>query len=98
MPKRINAFECHDFYCINCGHKGIPITRQSGHKRGTGHRKLLYCPFCKHTVNHIEVSNEFEAKEFMEAFLNGAFAEEAALELQYETEHPKYQNVLRGLK
>ncbi len=98
MPKRMNSFECHDFYCINCGKKGIPITRQVGHKRGQLHRKLLYCPYCKHTVNHIEVSNEYERQEFLENFLAGNYKEEAELELAFEAQHPKFQNFLKELK
>lgn len=98
MPKSMRAFETHDFYCINCGKKGIPISRQNGHKREAFHRKWMYCPNCKHTVNHIECRTQEEKEQFMADFLVGKYQEEAALELAYEQEHPKYQNILKGLK
>lgn len=98
MPRQIRAFETHDFYCINCGKKGIPISRQSGHKRGAFHRKWMYCPNCKHTVNHVECRTQEEKEQFMADFLAGKYKEEAELELNYEKEHPKYQNILKGMK
>lgn len=98
MPKRLNAFETHDFYCINCGKKGIPISRQQGHRREAFHRKSMYCPYCKHTVNHIECRTYEEKQQFMVDFLAGKFKEEAALSLAYEQEHPKFQNIIKELK
>lgn len=98
MPKRTNQFDTHDFYCINCGEKGIPLTRQQSHQRGSFHRKLMYCWHCKHTVNHIECRNESERLKFIEKFLAGDYRKEAEEELKYEAEHPRFQNILRELK
>lgn len=67
----------HDFYCINCGHKSIPIMRNSGHTHASKHRKRLYCPFCKIEVNHIEVRNLEEKEWFLKKFNEGFFKEEA---------------------
>jgi ribosomal protein L37AE/L43A len=44
--------------------------------RYTNHK--LYCPHCKITVNHIEITNQFDLNEFQEAFANGEFVMEAA--------------------
>lgn len=98
MPKQMRAFETHDFYCINCGKKGIPITRKLGHQHGAFHRKSMYCPYCKHTVNHVECRNQEERDQFMLDFIEGKYQEEAALELQWEKEHPRFQNILKELK
>ena len=67
----------HDFYCLNCGHKGIPLPRQTNKQRKKWHRKKLYCPFCKQTVNHVECRNFYEVELFLEAFKNGEFKQEA---------------------
>lgn len=98
MGKRTNAFTVNDFYCINCGEKGIPLTRQQSKDKGAFHRKLMYCWHCKHTVNHIECRNELEKQEFLTNFLNGTYKEEANAELEYEAQHPRFQNYLKGLK
>ena len=68
--------EEHSFYCLNCGLKGIPLSRSKSRKREKFHRKKLYCPHCKITVNHIEITNQFELADFQEAFANGEFIEE----------------------
>lgn len=72
----------HDFYCINCGQKGIPIARKIGKLHGEFHRKKLWCCNCKTEINHIEVRNQEEAEIFMEAFNNGEYKEEAAESLR----------------
>jgi hypothetical protein len=43
-----------DFYCINCGNKGIPIARKRGAEREAGHLKKIYCIKCKESWNHVE--------------------------------------------
>ena len=98
MGRRANNFLFHDFYCINCGQKGIPLTRQQSHQRGAFHRKLMYCYHCQHTVNHIECRNEIEKAQFLLDFAEGKYKEEAAAELEYEKNHPRFQNYLKGLK
>ena len=69
--------EEHSFYCLNCGLRGIPLMRPNSRKREKFHRKKLYCPHCKITVNHIEITNQFDLNEFQEAFANGDFVAEA---------------------
>ena len=52
--KNCRNYETVNFYCINCGNKGIPIARMGNNRKDKGHRKNMYCPTCRHTVNHIE--------------------------------------------
>jgi hypothetical protein len=58
----------------------------------------MYCWHCKHTVNHIECRNQEEKEQFLLDFASGVYKEEAAAELKYEEEHPRFQNYLRELK
>lgn len=76
-------FETHDFYCVCCGQKGLPITRKLAKKREKFHRKKLWCYRCKLEVNHIEITNQEEKEMFMEAYENGEYREEAAESLCY---------------
>ena len=45
-------YESHDFYCINCGNKGLPVFRNNGRLHGGFHRKKLWCCHCKTECNH----------------------------------------------
>jgi hypothetical protein len=69
--------EGHDFYCIQCGRKGIPIFRKAGSERGRFHRKKMCCTQCRVDINHIEIRNDQEKEIFIAAFFNGDFAQEA---------------------
>ena len=70
-------YESHDFYCINCGNKGLPVFRNNGRLHSSFHRKKLWCCYCKTECNHIEIRNQEEKETFMEAFNNGEYKEEA---------------------
>lgn len=76
-------YESHSFYCLNCGKKGIPLLRDRSHFHSKNHRKVLYCPFCNETVNHLEVTNMEEAEKFKEDFENGVYKDEAAQSISY---------------
>ena len=43
-----------EFYCTQCGNKGLPVWRKSGQEREAGHLKKLYCLKCKQETNHVE--------------------------------------------
>ena len=73
---RNRGYEPHDFYCMNCGTKGISLFRPQSRKREQFHRKKLYCPHCKQTVNHIECKNSWEVEEFKINFTNGVYENE----------------------
>ena len=76
------SYEQSDFYCINCGQKGIPCLRPQARRRERFHRKKLYCPHCGHTVNHMECRTDEDAYEFKQAFENGEFQEEAKISIK----------------
>lgn len=82
----------HDFYCINCGEKGISLPRKRGRQYGKFHRKKMYCPHCGAIVNHIEVRNDIETWEFKNAFDAGEFEEEAKESLEFIKEESGYIN------
>ena len=76
-------FNEHDFYCIKCGHKGIPLSRKQGHQHGTFHRKKLFCIYCQQEVNHIECKNDEDVAEFKRNFENGVYKDEAEESVSY---------------
>ena len=71
------AFIEHEFYCINCGNKGLPIQRKVENQKEKFHRKRLYCIHCQQVYNMVECRNEDEVKEFKEDFAKGAYLDEA---------------------
>lgn len=73
----------HDFYCMKCGNKGIPLSRSVGHQHAKHHRKKLYCVYCKIDVNHIECRNMMEVNQFKEDFENGVFKDEAEASIDF---------------
>lgn len=76
------AVEIHDFYCIRCGKRGIPIARQSNALRAKNHMKKLYCIHCGGYVNHIECRNEDDVRRFKTRFENGEFVEQAEISFE----------------
>ena len=66
-----------NFYCLQCGQKGIPLPRNRGRQREKFHRKRMYCPHCKIDVNHIEVKTSMEAQEFKRNYNKGVYQLEA---------------------
>lgn len=72
MPKMTEA----NYYCLNCGKKNIPIFRKRGRERETGHRKKMYCPYCKKEVNHIECKTLDDLAQFKSDFEKGLFIDE----------------------
>lgn len=78
-----------EFWCINCGNKGIPIMRARCSRREQGHLKALYCLTCKMTINHVETRNEEEARTFREDFAAGKYAEAAERSVAFAKENLK---------
>ena len=76
-------FNEHDFYCITCGHKGIPLSRKQGHQHERFHRKKLFCIYCQQEVNHIECKNDEDVAEFKRNFENGVYKDEAEESVSY---------------
>ena len=63
----------HDFYCIQCGNRGIPIVRQRGHEHSKGHLKKLYCIYCKEEINHFECRTTEDVETFKTKFSKGEY-------------------------
>ena len=74
---RVSKCQEHDFYCIKCGNKGIPLLRQRGFQHSDNHRKKLYCIYCKTEVNHVECKNMIDVENFKRDFENGVYVNEA---------------------
>lgn len=64
-----------EFYCTNCGRRGIPLARKIGQVREAGHLKRLYCPYCRREVNHAEVRpfGNYNYEDFQKEFELGRF-------------------------
>ena len=70
-------YESHKFFCLACGAEGIPLSRKRSKQKGKFHRKKLYCPNCKNTVNHIECKTMEEIEIFKQEFKQGVYEDEA---------------------
>lgn len=74
MPNRKQTI-VSDFYCTQCGNKGIPIARKVGSQREAGHLKKLYCMYCQEEVNHVEIRpyGQYNYEDFKREFELGRF-------------------------
>jgi hypothetical protein len=70
-------YETHDFYCIQCGNKTLPVLRSFASKKERFHRKKLWCCTCKCEINCVEITTLAEKEQFMEEFQDGKYREEA---------------------
>lgn len=66
-----------EFYCTECGNKGIPIARKAGQHKEPGHLKKLYCLHCQKETNHAEIRpyGAYDYEDFEEEFRLGRFFE-----------------------
>ena len=64
-----------EFYCVECGRKGIPILRRPSQQREAGHLKKLFCLNCQKETNHAEVRpfGSYRYEDFIEEFKKGRF-------------------------
>lgn len=76
MPKNKTVIKS-DFYCIECGNRGIPAARTTRHQREAGHLKKLYCLHCKKETNHAEIRpfGSYTYEDFLEEFELGRFVD-----------------------
>lgn len=86
--------DIHDFYCLHCGNKVYSCVRPQAKRRERLHRKKLYCPWCKVTLNCVECRDDQDVFEFKTAFENGEYKEECKLSIM---ECDSYGKNIRGL-
>lgn len=84
----------HEFYCIKCGKRGIPLSRKTGFQKERFHRKKLFCLYCKEEVNHIECKNYEDVNEFKQNFLEGVYKDEAEKSISYVRTSGQWKNNL----
>ena len=70
-----NFSSISDFYCTQCGKKGIPVIRKNGKQKEAGHLKKLYCIYCHQETNHVEIRGDekYTYNDFKTEFNNGNF-------------------------
>ena len=68
----------NEFYCSQCGNRGIPVVRQKGKEREAGHLKKLFCLKCGKETNHIECKEftKYSFEDFKIEFEYGNFNED----------------------
>lgn len=64
-----------EFYCTECGQKGIPIARKKGKQREAGHLKKIFCLTCQKETNHVEIKpfGSYTKQDFLEEYELGRF-------------------------
>ena len=74
-----------DYYCTQCGKKGIPIVR-SKRAREAGHLKKLYCLHCQQETNHVECRGfgQYNYNDFLIEYQNGNFTENGERRLPWK--------------
>ena len=68
-------YEISEFYCINCGNRGIDLMRRQSKQHKAGHMKKLYCLNCQIFCNHYECHNLEDVNKFKNKFEKGEFIE-----------------------
>ena len=68
----------HEFYCTQCGERGIPVHRKYGQFREIGHLKKLYCWTCGKETNQAECvsASKYDSSMFFEEYQSGNFDSE----------------------
>ena len=64
-----------EFYCTQCGNKGIDIWRRKGAEREAGHLKKIFCLTCNKETNHAECKSytKYDYQDFKTEFEYGNF-------------------------
>jgi len=69
----------NEFYCTQCGNKGLPVVRKKGAEREAGHLKKLFCLHCQKEVNFCEIqpfAQRYTYQDFLLEFEQGNFNKE----------------------
>lgn len=80
-----NLITDHEFYCVICGSRGIPITRRKGAEREPGHLKKLWCLKCNAETNHAECipNSKYTHNDFIREYEVGNFTKEGLRKIPY---------------
>jgi len=73
-----NLIVDNEFYCTQCGKRGLGIVRQVGKERAAGHLKKLWCPYCNKENNFVEIKpfvQKYTYNSFLLEFNYGNFNE-----------------------
>lgn len=75
----------NEFYCTQCGRRGIPVVRKVGAERESGHLKKLFCLTCREETNHVECRpwTGYTKNDFLIEFEYGNFTEEGQRKMPY---------------
>lgn len=67
-----------EFFCTQCGCKGLPIWRKKSKEREAGHLKKLFCLKCNKETNHIEIKpdNSYTFEDFKIEYEYNNFTED----------------------
>lgn len=70
-----NIIVDEEFYCTQCGSRGIPIPRRKGAEREAGHLKKIFCLKCQKETNHAECKpfSKYNYDDFKIEFEYGNF-------------------------
>jgi hypothetical protein len=85
----------HEFYCTQCGKRGLDVIRQQGKDRGAGHLKKLYCLNCDKETNHAECkpsSTKYNYSDFYIEYTFNNFDEEGNRRMPYGLFRAKLHN------
>ena len=74
-----------EFYCTQCGAKGLPVWRRRGNEREAGHLKKLYCLKCSRETNHAEFKEytHYQFEDFKTEYEYGNFTKEGTRKQKY---------------
>lgn len=80
-----NMITDDQFYCTQCGRKGLPIIRHKGKAREAGHLKKIFCLTCQKETNHVEVRphTRYTFEDFKTEFEYGNFTEDGQRKRKY---------------
>lgn len=83
--KDVRLQKLSDFYCTQCGNKGIPILRTKK-EREPGHLKKLFCLYCQKETNMVEIkqNGKYTLEDFLKEYQNGNFDSEGLRKVPYK--------------
>lgn len=73
------------FYCTQCGQRGIDIPRKKGREREAGHLKKLFCLTCQKECNCVEIKpfSKYNYEDFVIEFEYNNFLETGERKVPY---------------